>query len=60
MTLLVILKHKVNQQLQELNDIREYLAKSKDAEPDYRTALMTRLGEVQHTRFSNYFKNRGD
>lgn len=57
---LLILNHKINQQFKELNDIREFLLKSRETEFDYRSILMSRLGEIQNTRFSSYFKNRGD
>lgn len=57
---LLILNHKINQQFKELNDIREFLLKSRETEFNYRTTLMSRLGEIQNTRFSSYFKNRGD
>lgn len=57
---LLVLRRRVNKQLKELINIRELLLKNKETEFDYRSTLMTRLGEIQNTRFSNYFKNRGD
>ncbi len=58
-TLLSVLSYKINQQLKSLNEIREFLAKSKDNEFDHKSMLMARLGEIQNIRFSSYFKNRG-
>lgn len=60
LTLLIILKHKINKQLKEIDSVRECLTKRKDVEHDYMQSLMTRLSDVQRTRFSNYFKNHGD
>lgn len=58
--LLFEINRKINQQLEKIKNIEEFLTKIKEPETDYRSILMTRLGEIQTTRFSSYFKNHGD
>jgi len=58
--LLIAINRKINHQLEKTENIEEFLTKKKESEKDCRSILMTRLGEIQTTRFSSYFKNHGD